>query len=132
MAKIPHIVNASGTNLKKYKLKHLSGGTEEEVELTFSPSDDYTAGTPFNEATMNPIIDEVNNKGIYVESVDDMGIGEELDIDHTETITSATTSVDNIVTISFSGNVLSIEAVGVGTTIITINGTRTIDVTVVS
>lgn len=60
MAKIEHITNASGTNLKKYKLKHLSGGTEEDVELTFSPSEDYVAGTPFNEATINPIIDKVN------------------------------------------------------------------------
>jgi len=61
MSKINHITNSTGTTLNRYTLKH-SYDTEEDVLLTFKPSDDYVAGTAFNESAINPMIDGINEK----------------------------------------------------------------------
>lgn len=64
---ISHITDSTGTTLNRYTLTH-SDSTTEVVTLDFNPSADYVAGTPYNAATINPIIDEVNN-GISYEVI---------------------------------------------------------------
>lgn len=59
MANINPVTDSTGTVLNQYILTH-SDNTTETVKLTFDPSNDYVAGTPFNAATMNPIIDRLN------------------------------------------------------------------------
>ena len=59
MANIPQVVDSTGTVLNQYILTH-QDNTTETVKLTFDPSADYVAGTPFSASTMNPIINRLN------------------------------------------------------------------------
>lgn len=59
MANIPQVVDSTGTVLNQYTLTH-QDNTTEIVKLTFDPSADYVAGTPFSASTMNPIINRLN------------------------------------------------------------------------
>ena len=65
---LPQIVDATGTTLNQYVLEH-SDQTTETVKLTFSPSNDYVAGTMFNANEMNPVINAINDNTTFRESV---------------------------------------------------------------
>lgn len=63
MAALSEIKDTTGSNLGRYKMTR-SDGTTEEITLEFFPGDDYSPGTPFNAATVNPWIKKINNHDI--------------------------------------------------------------------
>lgn len=63
MAKIPEVIDCTGSHLTRYKLKD-SSGMIEEIDLEFYPGDDFKQGTLFSATFMNPIIAKINGHDI--------------------------------------------------------------------